>query len=416
MTATPWIVAGLTAAIAAAQPAPAQDASGTDGDGAAPAPATATATAAAAPQSGGAPLKVQIVTVTQAPVAMDFVLTGAIEARDSLDVGFRLGGRVTEVLVSAGDTVKQGEPLARTDAVQQEQALGVAQASLDSAVAVRDQAALAADRAVALLERGVGTSAARDAAAEQLSSAEGGVAQATSALEQARRAVDDTVLRAPQDVVVTDRVAEPGQIVGPAQTVLSLAVLSGLDAVFQTPNSPLLDDAVGSRVSLVPLDLPDREMTGVVSDVDPLVNAATGSVEVTVRIDDAVTDTALLGASVRGKIAVPDGSGMQVPWTALTANAGEPAVWVVGDDGRVAIAPVVIERFQDGIVLIDSGLTPGQRVVGAGSQMLFPGRPVATSDAIPNEPARPEHADDGAGTTGATTAAPPATAQPKATP
>ena len=153
-----------------------------------------------------------------------------------------------------------------------------------------------------------------------------------------------------------------------------------------------------------------------VSDVDPLVNAATGSVEVTVRIDDAVTDTALLGASVRGKIAVPDGSGMQVPWTALTANAGEPAVWVVGDDGRVAIAPVVIERFQDGIVLIDSGLTPGQRVVGAGSQMLFPGRPVATSDAIPNEPARPEHADDGAGTTGATTAAPPATAQPKATP
>ena len=91
-------------------------------------------------------------------------------------------------------------------------------------------------------------------------------------------------------------------------------------------------------------------------------------------------------------------------------------VWVVGDDSRVAIAPVVIERFQDGIVLIDSGLTPGQRVVGAGSQMLFPGRPVATSDAIPNEPARPEHADDGAGTTGATTAAPPATAQPKATP
>ena len=38
MTATPWIVAALTAAIAAAQPAPAQDASGTDGGGAAPAP------------------------------------------------------------------------------------------------------------------------------------------------------------------------------------------------------------------------------------------------------------------------------------------------------------------------------------------------------------------------------------------
>ena len=37
-------------------------------------------------------------------------------------------------------------------------------------------------------------------------------------------------------------------------------------------------------------------------------------------IDDAVTDTALLGAAVRGEIRVPAGSGMQVPWTALTAN------------------------------------------------------------------------------------------------
>ena len=122
-------------------------------------------------------------------------------------------------------------------------------------------------------------------------------------------------------------------------------------------------------------------MVGTVSEVAPLVNPETGSVEVRVTIDDAVTDTALLGAAVRGEIRVPAGSGMQVPWTALTANGAGPAVWVVADDDTVSIAPVAIERFEDGVVLLESGLQPGQRVVGAGSQMLFPGRLVVDAAA-----------------------------------
>lgn len=387
----PTLIAVLTAAVFPALPtlALAQDATSPPADAATqpagqPRPTDQPADQPAtqpAPDDAAGPLRVEVVTVTEAPVVMDFVLTGAIEARDSLDVSFRMGGRVTEVLAAEGDRVSQGQPLARTDSVQQEQARRVAQASLDSAEAVRDQASLAAERAVALLERGVGTSAARDAAAEQLSSAEGAVAQATSALEQARRAVTDTVLRAPQDAVVTERAVDPGQIVGPAQTVMSLAVLSGLEAVFQTPNSPLLDNAVGAHVSLEPLDYPDRRMVGTVSEVAPLVNPETGSVEVRVTIDDAVTDTALLGAAVRGEIRVPAGSGMQVPWTALTANGAGPAVWVVADDDTVSIAPVAIERFEDGVVLLESGLQPGQRVVGAGSQMLFPGRLVVDAAA-----------------------------------
>ena len=387
----PTLIAVLTAAVFPALPtlALAQDATSPPADAATqpagqPRPTdqpTDQPATQPAPDDAAGPLRVEVVTVTEAPVVMDFVLTGAIEARDSLDVSFRMGGRVTEVLAAEGDRVSQGQPLARTDSVQQEQARRVAQASLDSAEAVRDQASLAAERAVALLERGVGTSAARDAAAEQLSSAEGAVAQATSALEQARRAVTDTVLRAPQDAVVTERAVDPGQIVGPAQTVMSLAVLSGLEAVFQTPNSPLLDNAVGAHVSLEPLDYPDRRMVGTVSEVAPLVNPETGSVEVRVTIDDAVTDTALLGAAVRGDIRVPAGSGMQVPWTALTANGAGPAVWVVADDDTVSIAPVAIERFEDGVVLLESGLQPGQRVVGAGSQMLFPGRLVVDAAA-----------------------------------
>jgi RND family efflux transporter MFP subunit len=328
---------------------------------------------------GDSALPVEVITVAETPVVLHVSLTGAIEARDNIDAGFRLGGRVTEVLVRAGDRVQRDDPLARTDSVQQEQMLQVARSALDSAVAARDQARQAADRAISLLERGVGTRASRDAAVEALSTADGAVGQARAGLDQAQRALDDTVLRAPVDAVVTGRAVDPGQIVGPGQTVVSLAGLSGLEAVFQIPDTPLLDGAMGLRVTLTLVDDPDRTMTAAVDEISPLVDPQTGSVTVRAGIIDAPTDAALLGAAVRGEIEMPDGQGIPIPWTALTATDDAPAVWVVGDDCKVAIRPVVIDRFHTAEVLIASGLAQGERIVAAGSQLLYPGRCVAAA-------------------------------------
>ena len=49
---------------------------------------------------------------------------------------------------------------------------------------------------------------------------------------------------------------------------------------------------------------------------------------------------------------------------------------VVEPDGTVAIVPVEIERFATGRVVLRSGVSPGDSVVGEGSQLMFPGRRV----------------------------------------
>ena len=72
----------------------------------------------------------------------------------------------------------------------------------------------------------------------------------------------------------------------------------------------------------------------------------------------------------------PAGTGIAVPWTALTAAAGGPAVWLVDAGNRVRLAPVRIQRYTNGTVILAEGVEPGQIVVGAGSQMLYPGRQV----------------------------------------
>ena len=321
-------------------------------------------------------LPVEFVKVEPTQLTYDAALTGTINAKDSVEIGFRLGGRIMNMEVRVGDEVTKGQALARTDPLQQVQALRVAQAAETAATATWEQARQAQTRAEAMLNRGVGTRAALDAANQQLSAAAGALTQAKSALGQAQRALADTVLRAPDDAIVTERKAEVGQIVGAAQAVLGLASKSGREAVFRTPDTPLLRHAIGAPVTLRGIDVPELNMTAHVSEISPIVDPGTGSVTVRATIKDAPTNSSLLGAAVHGAIHYPAGTGVAVPWTALTSTGDSPAVWLVGDDHRVSMTPIGIERFSNGTVILNSGVSPGQTVVGAGSQLLYPGRMV----------------------------------------
>lgn len=320
------------------------------------------------------PLHVQFVRVERIRLTFDAALTGTIYATDSVDIGFRLGGRVLKVLVREGDHVGAGQALAQTDPLQQQQALRVAQAAVTSAEAAEAQSRQAIERAQAMLARGVGTRAALDVASQDLSAASGALTQARSALGQAERALADTVIRAPNDVIVTARRVEPGQIVAPAQAVLSLASATGREAVFQTPDTLHLRHATGAIVSLHAIDLPGPGMRAHVTEIAPLIDPATGSVTVRAEIENAPANVSLLGAAVRGSVHFPAGTGIAVPWTALTASKAGPAVWRVGPDSRVTLAPVQIQQFSNETVILGAGIEAGQTVVGAGSQLLYPGR------------------------------------------
>lgn len=326
------------------------------------------------PASAAPLLPVEVVTVRETPLTFDTTIVGSIAAEDNVEIGFRLGGRVAEVLVNEGDQVLRGQALARTDPTQQEQVLQVAQAHVTSTNATLVQTRLAFERAEAMLKRGVGTRAALDNASQAMSAAAGASAQAMTELQQAQRALDDTVLRAPTDAVVTGRRIDPGQIVAATQSVISLASTSGLEAVFQTPDLPMLDNALGAKVTLSGIDMTFPPMTATVREISPLVDPQTGAVTVKALINNPPADTVLLGAAVRGTIHLPVGQGIEIPWTAITEAGEGPAVWRLDDEDRAHLVPVGIERFTTNSVVVSSGITPGDRIVGAGSQLLYPNR------------------------------------------
>ena len=81
--------------------------------------------------------------------------------------------------------------------------------------------------------------------------------------------------------------------------------------------------------------------------------------------------------------ATPCSQAASAPAAALTVTGDQPAVWRVGPDGRATLTPVTVERFQTEVVILQSGVEPGDTVVGEGSQMMFPGRRVTAGQVRP---------------------------------
>lgn len=311
------------------------------------------------------------------------VMVGEIVARETLSMSFPTGGRIATVDFEVGDKVASGAVLARIQSVQQEQALRGAQAGVATAQADYRQAAEDLDRQENLLERGATTRISRDTAEDALRIAQGRLAQAEADLNRANQAVEDTVLLATSDATITARMIEVGQVVGAAQTVLELALGDRLDALFDVPEVMLTGDIPSSLVSMSLLDDDTVEFSGTVRRVSPLVDARTGTVKLTVGIDDP-PDTVTYGAAVRGTAQRPELPGVTLPYTAMTATADGPAVWIIDPETRqVALQGVIIARYETGRVTVSAGIDDGTLIVTQGAQLLYPGRVVTIVEATP---------------------------------
>lgn len=326
-----------------------------------------------------APLVVQIVTARVAPTITTYAISGTVTAPDSVAISARDGGRLIAVAVQVGDHVTPGQVLIELDPTQANASARAAEAQLAAADAGLRQATQARDRAAGLAERGAGTVAGLDAATEALLAAQSVRDQALAQVAKARQAVEDTVIRATAPGIVTRRKAEPGQIVAAAQALLTLAPDGAREAVFHAPDGVDLRDFVGRRVVIRCLDAPFLSVGGAVSEISPLADSASGTVEVKARLD-ADGPQPGLGVPVMSEIELRNDPVVSLPWSALAAGPDGAAVWTVdADTGAVALTPVTVARYTADSIELSAGLAEGQQVVAGGSHLLYPGRRVVAA-------------------------------------
>ena len=337
----------------------------------------------ALPVAAEAPLPVRLVTAKSSAVMLHFELSGTIAPSEAVPMGFRSGGRIVSVAVRVGDRVSAGQVLAELDPTQAAAAFRAAKAQDGAAKAMLTQAEQARERLAELTARGAATQAALDAATEAGLSARSAHDQAQAQLAKAAQTLDDCTLRATAAGIVTARDAEPGQIVGAAQIVLTIARDGAREAVFYVPDFPALDRFLQREVTLRPVEGADTSLTATVTEIAPLVAGETGTVRVTAQLHPATPEPGL-GTTVVSVVDLPYGTAMELPWTALVRHQGGPAVWRIDPETRRAeLAPVRVLRYTDHGVEISEGLSEGALVVGSGAHLLFPGRAVAPLEEKP---------------------------------
>jgi RND family efflux transporter MFP subunit len=301
-------------------------------------------------------------------------LTGQLQARFQAQLSFRVSGRVVARFVDVGAHVDAGQLLAMIDPAEQQADVDAASAAVVAADFRLRIAKAAFDRQNTLLGDGFTTRVAFDQAQEELRSAESSLEAANAQLGTAKDYLGYTELRAGVAGVITERHMEIGQVVQATQPVFTLAQDGERDAVFDVSESMFSRDVDGSGITLALVSDPGIAAIGHVREVSPAVDQKSLTVRVKVTIENPPA-AMTLGSAVTGTARLKPSAQIALPWTALMATGSRPAVWVVDPaTATVALRPVAIANHEAGLVVIEQGLEPGDRVVVDGGKLLSAGQ------------------------------------------
>jgi len=186
----------------------------------------------------------------------------------------RLPGRVGRILADAGDRVKQGQPVLELETDYLALDLQRAEAELRRAQAAAEEARRDFERKTELIAKESVSSAVYERSRATNAQAEAGRSTAETGVALARQRLQDAVLRAPIDGVVTERRTDVGERLGDQSVAFVIVQTAPLRLRFRMPERYLTSVARGQRVRAIVDIFPNESFEGVVSVVVKAVEAA----------------------------------------------------------------------------------------------------------------------------------------------
>ena len=206
------------------------------------------------------------------------VLYGNVDIRE-VRLAFNGNEHVGEIFVEEGDRVESGQLLARlhTDRLQAER--DRLHAELVAAEAEAHAAKLSYQRVKSLAKQKLSSQDDADVAEAKSRVAAAHVKAAEAALAQARQALRDAELYAPQSGVIRERIVEPGDFVTPQTPVLTLALTDPVWVRTYLPETRLGQVKPGARAEIRTDSFPEKQYDGWVGYISPTAEFTPKNVE-----------------------------------------------------------------------------------------------------------------------------------------
>jgi multidrug efflux system membrane fusion protein len=353
-----------------------------------------------------APVTVAAAALQDVPVYLDQI--GKCVAREVVEIRPQVSGRITNIHFADGANIKKGDLLFTIDPRPFQASLQQAEANLakDKALKRQAEAALARDRAQAKLgeaqarryaqlnRQGVvsneqseqmqtnaealnATVAADEATVRN---AEEAIKADEASIENAKLQLSYSFIHSPIEGRAGQRLVDVGNLATPGAGT-PLLVIQRLDPIYadftisqndlSAVQRNMSQGALKAEVRLP--DEADKPVVGNLTFVDNEVKNATGTVNLraTIANDDRrfwpgrFVNVRLVLSVLRGAILIPA--------TAPQMSARGQFVYVIKDDSTAEMRPVTVGQRQGDMVVIEKGITPGEKVVVNGQLGVTPG-------------------------------------------
>jgi len=335
-----------------------------------------------------------IAIVAQSTITSGPAISGNLVADRTASLRAEVPGAVLAVMQDPGAPVTKGTPLVRIDDTAIRDMFlsaksGVTQAELAADIAKRDQ-----ERSEKLLAAGAIAQNAAELARRAALGAQAQLDDAKARLASAQKNLDNTVVKAPYDGIVSERQVNPGDIVAPGAPLVTIVDPSTMRLEGMVPADQLGSVRVGATVTFSVTGYPNRSFTGAISNIYPSADPGTRQVRLYARIPNAGRGL-VAGLYATGRVATTSHDGLVAPLTAIDQRGPSPAVSRV-KGGKVERVEVTLGTRDDATerVEITSGVVAGDSLLIGAAQGITAGSSLRVSAgtdraAAPAAPATP---------------------------
>ena len=308
-----------------------------------------------------------VLTVSTADKEVSNVYSATIRGRQDIEIYAQVSGTISQLNVTEGQVVSQGQTLFIIDQVPYKAALKTAQANVEAAKASVATAKLTYDSKKELMDKNVVSSFDFQTAANNLSY---------------------TVGKSPSNGVVGVLPYRVGALVGPSspQPLTTVSDNSEMYVYFSVPENQLLSltreyGSMQSALAAMPkikLQLNDGSIysqEGTIESVSGVIDRSTGSVTLRAVFPNPGR---LLHSGASGNVIIPDvrEDCIVIPKSITFELQDKIYVYKVVD-GLAKSAMIQVAKNNDAqTYIVESGLTPGETLVAEGVGLMREGTPI----------------------------------------
>lgn len=307
--------------------------------------------------------------------------SGTLDPVWQADVAAKVDGRIEQVLVSEGEHVAQGTPLAVLETTDTQADLLHAEGAYLDAKTNFEKASVDVERYEKLYEAGAVSKEAADNYRFGLENARGKLDAARGALDAARSKANGTIVTTPRGGIVQKRYYQEGYYAKAGTPLFNVADISTLLAKIAIPEGYVSSIQVGGTVNFtIPaMDGADKNADGVITRISPVAAQPSRTFEAEVAVDNhagKLFGGVYADASITAK---PKEGALVVPLSAIVMRDDQRTVYVI-EDG-VAVRKVIVTGYiGENQVEVLSGISESDLVITGGQNKFREGSPVKVSE------------------------------------